>query len=163
MTTITEVLKRMIDYSEGSLHDINHFLKVWSYAKMIGEQEKLDSEMQYVLEVAAITHDIACPVCREKYGSTKAEYQEKEGALLVEDFLKATELTKEQADRVIYLVGHHHTLTEIEGSDYQILVEADYLVNADESNYSVENIKNFCEKIFRTKSGIELLESIYLR
>lgn len=163
MTTIAEILKCMIEYSEGNLHDINHFLKVWSYAKMIGELEKLDKETQFVLEVAAITHDIACPMCREKYGSTKAEYQEKEGALLVGDFLKEKELTKEQIDRVIYLVGHHHTLSEIQGLDYQILVEADYLVNADESKYSVGNIKNFCDKVFKTKSAIELLEAIYLR
>lgn len=162
MTGISEILRQMIEYSEGNLHDINHFLKVWSYARIIGELEELDKNTQYILEVAAITHDIACPMCREKYGSTKAEYQEKEGVLLVEEFLKSTELTKEQVERVIYLVGHHHTLSEIDGLDYQILVEADYLVNADESKFSMDNIKNFCGKVFKTKSGIELLESIYL-
>ncbi len=31
--------------------------------------------------------------------------------------------------RVSYLVGHHHTYTEIDGMDYQLLVEADFLVN----------------------------------
>ena len=35
-----------------------------------------------------------------------------------------------------YLVGHHHTLKDIEGIDYQILIEADYIVNAYESEYS---------------------------
>ena len=33
---------------------------MWSYAKMIGELEQIDPETQYILEVAAITHDIAC-------------------------------------------------------------------------------------------------------
>ena len=32
-------------------------------------------------------------------------------------------------ERVCYLIGHHHTYTGIEGRDYQILVEADFLVN----------------------------------
>ena len=30
---------------------------------------------------------------------------------------------------------HHHTYTGVDGIDYQILLEADYLVNADESHY----------------------------
>ncbi len=60
-----------------------------------------------------------------------------------------------------YLVGHHHTLDNIEGMDYQILIEADYIVNADESSYSKDNIKNVMEKVFKTKTGIALLKSIY--
>mgnify|MGYP000340972515 FL=1 len=32
-------------------------------------------------------------------------------------------------ERVAYLIGHHHTYDKIEGMDYQILVEADFLVN----------------------------------
>lgn len=158
---IAEIMKKMIAYSNGNIHDINHFIKVWTYAKTIGELEKLDSETQFILETAAITHDIACPLCREKYGNTDGRHQEQEGMPLVRDLLKDTGLKERQIDRIAYLVGHHHTLDNIEGMDYQILVEADYIVNADESNYSEANIKNFCEKIFKTQSGIELLESVY--
>ena len=68
--TIAEIMKKMITFSNGNIHDIDHFLHVWSYAKMIGELEQIDPETQYILEVAAITHDIACPLCREKYGNT---------------------------------------------------------------------------------------------
>lgn len=64
-------------------------------------------------------------------------------------------------DRVCYLVAHHHTYTNIDGIDYQILLEADYIVNAGESNYSHESIILAKEKIFKTKAGIELLQSIY--
>ncbi len=35
--TISEIMQKMIIYSKGNLHDINHFLKVWSFAKTIGE------------------------------------------------------------------------------------------------------------------------------
>ncbi len=38
----------------------------------------------------------------------------------------------EQIERVSYLVGHHHTLNVIAGMDYQILAEADFIVNAGE-------------------------------
>ena len=63
---ISKIMKKMISYSEGNLHDIHHFMLVWSYAKTIGELEKLDTESQLILEIAAILHDIACPLCRRK-------------------------------------------------------------------------------------------------
>lgn len=158
---ISEVIVKMIDYSNGNLHDINHFMKVYSYAKTIGECENLDENTQTILETAAIVHDIACPLCREKYGNTNGTYQEKEGEILTAEFLKDTGYSKEFIDRIVYLVGHHHTLKDINGLDYQILIEADYLVNADESNYSKENITNTLEKVFKTKTGITLLKSMY--
>ena len=34
------------------------------------------------------------------------------------------------ADRIAFLISHHHTIDQIDGMDYQILIEADYLVNA---------------------------------
>lgn len=159
--TVSELIKKMIAYSEGNLHDIAHFLKVYAYAKTIGECEHLDENTQLTLEVAAVLHDIACPLCREKYGSTEGKYQEKEGAVLAADFLKDSGFSEELIERVSYLVGHHHTLTQIEGMDYQILIEADYLVNADESYYDKNNIRNMYEQVFRTKTGKELLQRIY--
>lgn len=159
--TVSEIATKMIEYSKGDLHDINHFMKVYAYAKVIGECEKLDRDTQTVLEVAAIVHDIACPLCRKKYGNTNGMYQEKEGEILVAEFLKDTGYSEELINRIIFLVGHHHTLKAITGLDYQILIEADYIVNADESNYSKANMNNAMDKIFRTTTGIALLKSIY--
>ena len=39
-------------------------------------------------------------------------------------------------NRVTYLVGHHHSPEQIDGIDYQILIEADYIVNASENGRS---------------------------
>ena len=55
--------------------------------------------------------------------------------------------------RISFLVSHHHTLDQIDGIDYQIIIEADYLVNADESHFSGHNIKNMYDKIFKTETG----------
>lgn len=159
--SVSEIAAKMIKYSDGNLHDINHFLKVYAYARTIGECEKLDGKTQEILEAAAILHDIACPLCREKYGNTNGQYQEREGAVLAEEFLKDSGCSDEFIQRVVFLVGHHHTLKDIEGMDYQILIEADYLVNADESEYPEENIRNVMEHIFKTETGISLLKSIY--
>lgn len=159
--TTAEIMKKMITFSNGNIHDIDHFLHVWSYAKMIGELEQIDPATRYILEVAAITHDIACPLCREKYGNTNGKHQEEEGIPLVTDFLSDTGMTKEQIERVAYLVGHHHTLKDIEGIDYQILIEADYIVNAYESEYSKENIENFIEKVMKTDSGKRITREVF--
>lgn len=158
---IAEILQKMIVYSAGDRHGVAHFVKVWGYAKTIGELEKLDKDTQFILEVAAITHDIACNFCREKYGSAAGRLQEKEGDPMVREFLKDTGLTEAQVNRVAFLVGHHHSIEGVEGLDWQILLEADYLVNADEGNAGDENIANVRKNVFRTVSGKALLDAIY--
>ena len=35
-------IEKMIDFYQGNLRDIEHFLKVWAYAKTIGEQEGVE-------------------------------------------------------------------------------------------------------------------------
>lgn len=160
--TISEITKKMIDCSKGNRHDINHFMKVHAYAKTIGECEGLDEAVQTVLEIAAIVHDIACPLCREKYGNTNGKYQEQEGPALAVEFLRDSGLPQAMVDRIVYLVGHHHTLHDIDGLDYQILVEADYIVNADESQYSRENAEHTLKHVFRTQTGSDILRSMYL-
>ena len=130
----------MIAFSEGNIHDIDHFIRVWTYAKIIGELEGLDDETLFILEIAAITHDIACPLCREKYGNTNGKYQEKEGIPLVKKFLAGTGVSESQIERVAFLVGHHHTFAGIDSVDWQILVEADYIANATENGYSEQSV-----------------------
>ena len=90
---ITKLTEKMIIFSKGNQHDITHFLQVWAFAKTIGNLEGLDEETQFILEAAALVHDIACPLCREKYGNTNGKMQEKEGEVLVRDFLSATDFT----------------------------------------------------------------------
>jgi hypothetical protein len=159
--TVSKIIQKMIDCSEGNLRDINHFMKVWAYAKTIGESERLDEEVQLILEIAAIVHDIACPLCRVKYGNSNGKYQEIEGPPLVIEFLKDFELSQTQVDRIAYLVGHHHTYVDVDGPDYQILLEADYIVNADESKYSKENIANIYNSLFKTQTGKTMLKRMY--
>ena len=154
-------MEKMIAFSDGNIHDIDHFIRVWTYARTIGELENLDRETQFVLEVAAITHDIACPLCRIKYGNTNGKYQEEEGVPMVKKFLSDTGIAEEVIDRVAFLVGHHHTFSGIDGIDYQILIEADYIANATENGYGQESVVNFMQKIMKTEGGKQILKAIY--
>ena len=157
--TIAEIVEKMIAISEGNTHDINHFLKVWAYAKAIGNLEGLDEEAQYTLEAAALVHDIACPLCRVKYGNTNGKYQETESEPLIREFFAGTDVLPETLERIIFLVSHHHTPQSIDGIDYQILIEADYIVNADESAFSKANIINFRDSFFATNAGKRILNA----
>lgn len=102
---------KMIDFYKGNKSDIRHFLKVYAYAQTIGQLENLDGTTQDTLEMAAIVHDIACPLCREKYGNTSGSYQEAESEALLREFLAEFSLPQEMEERIIYLVTHHHTYT----------------------------------------------------
>ena len=77
--TAAQCMEKMIAFSGGNIHDIDHFIRVWTYAATIGRLEGLDPEEQLTLEIAAIVHDIACPLCREKYGRADGPHQETEG------------------------------------------------------------------------------------
>ena len=151
-------IEKMIDFYQGNLRDIEHFLKVWAYAKTIGEQESVDENTQGILELAAVVHDISCPLCREKYGNTNGKNQELESELLVKEFLEGMPVSEQKVERIIWLVTHHHTYTNIDGIDYQILIEADFLVNASESNFSKVSIENAKSRIFKRR----IIKSIIL-
>ncbi len=68
--------------------------------------------------------------------------------------LKMTD-DKELIARVCYLVGHHHTYTDIDGLDYQILVEADYIVNMYEIEADSVMVNSVYRRIFRTELPAE--------
>ena len=76
-------------------------------------------------------------------------------------FLSDSEMTEVQIDRVAFLVGHHHTFTGIDSMDWQILVEADYIANATENDYSKTNVRNFIQKIMKTDSGKSLARDVF--
>ena len=155
--------QKMIEFYEGNIHDIDHFLKVWAMARTIGKLEGLDGHTQEILELAAVVHDIACPLCREKYGNTDGKHQEAESPALIEEFFEGLPVGRPDVERVSWLVAHHHTYTNISGQDHQILLEADFLVNASESGYARSAIENFRERMFRTAAGKEILDSMYLK
>lgn len=157
----SQVKEKMIEYYTGDARRIHHFLKVHSFAKLIGEMEGITGEELEILEVAALVHDIGIKNSEKKYGYNTGKTQEKEGPPEAEKLL--TPLTDDAAfiERVCYLVGHHHTYSNIDGMDYQILVEADFLVNLYEDKEHIKAVRSAYEKIFQTRSGRKLCKEIF--
>ena len=107
---VSNAIEKMIDFYQGNQHDINHFLKVWSYARNIGQMEGLDDHTQEVLELTAVVHDISCPLCRKKYGEANGKKQELESPPLVSEFFRDLPVAEEEVKRISWLVAHHHPL-----------------------------------------------------
>ena len=156
------IINEMIRYYVKDPRRVNHFLKVFSFAKSIGELEKLNEETQDILEVAAIMHDIGIKISEEKYNSSAGNYQEIEGPPVARDMLSKFKFHEKFIDRVCYLIGHHHTYSKIDGIDYQILIEADFLVNIYEDEIKIPQIESIKDKYFKTKAGTEFLINLYM-
>lgn len=157
-----KLIAAMVAYDRGDPMRIQHFMKVHDFAATIGTLTGLDNETQFILETAAIVHDIGIHISEQKYGSSNGKYQEREGPAEACKLLTSMGgYTEAQITRVCYLVGHHHTYANIDGMDYQILVEADFLVNIFEDHLSEHAIMSTRRKIFKTEAGLQLLNDMY--
>ncbi len=152
----------MIRYFHGDVKRINHALKVHSFASLIGKESCSDEREELITGIAAILHDIGIKEAERKYQSSGGKYQEQEGPGVAREILKPYDLDEDMVDRVCFIIGNHHSYSKIDGTDFQILVEADFLVNIFEDDMSRESILNVKEKIFRTESGTRLLDGMYL-
>ena len=161
--TIGSVITAMIEFVHGNLHDVEHLLKVYGYAKAIGEEEGLDPKTQRTLEIAAAVHDIGIPLALEKYGSDAGPYQEELGPDAARELLEKLGCDAETVGRVCALVGRHHTYENVDGMDCRILLEADFLVNASFQKFSREAILSARESFFRTRTGIKYLDDCLLK
>lgn len=151
----------MIELYSGDAKRIQHFCKVHSYAKLIGETENIDTKSLFILEVAALTHDIGIHICEEKYGNCNGKVQEKEGPAIAEKLLNKLGFENDVSERVKYLIAHHHTYDNIDEIDYQILIEADFLVNILEDGLSKETALNAYNNIFKTECGKKICKEMF--
>ena len=161
-TELIDLLEgQMIAFNRGDPMRIHHLIKVHCLAQLIGHMEGLDAHTQLLTECAALVHDIGIRPALEKYGACNGPLQEKEGPAYARTMLEGLGLPGEDIDRICYLVGHHHTYTGIDGLDYQILVEADFLVNFYEDGLGADGVRTALAEIFRTKSGQKLCRTMY--
>lgn len=158
---IGNVAEAMTAYNAGDAKRINHMMKVFGFAKTIGEREGLDARTQEVLEIAALTHDIGIRNSERKFDSCSGEHQQQEGPPEARKLLVSLGAEESIIERVCWLIAHHHTYSDIQGMDYQILIEADFLVNAYEDEMDEDAIRTVRDKLFRTKTGIELINLLY--
>lgn len=158
---IIPLYNAMIAYMSGDTRRIQHFVKVHSYCSLIGAMERLDTHTLLILESAALMHDIGIREGEHLYGRNDGKIQEQLGPAEAEKILKELRFEENDIQRICYLIGHHHTYHQIDGLDYQILVEADFLVNLQEENSTKEVCGQVYRNIFKTNSGKMIMEKMF--
>lgn len=161
MDLTNKLIEEMISYNRGDAKRIQHFIKVHSFAKLIGETEDLSPAELFVLETAAVVHDIGIKPSEAKYGRCDGKLQEQEGPEPARELLEKLGYENTVIERVCYLVAHHHTYENVEGLDYRILLEADFLVNLYEDGISKEGVQRAYEKILVTETGKRICREMF--
>jgi HD superfamily phosphodiesterase len=152
----------MIQYFGSDAKRINHALKVYGFANCIAQKENLTDDQILIVGITAVLHDIGIVEAEKKYNSSMGHYQEMEGPAVARELLSDAVLNAELLDRICYIIGNHHSYQKIDGVDFQILVEADFLVNIFEDTMPKHSIESIRQKYFKTMTGISIIESMYL-
>jgi HD superfamily phosphodiesterase len=158
---IGQAIMEMIEVNGRDTQRINHALKVLGFAHAIAEREGVTGEALTTTLLAAALHDIAIRFCEEKHGSCAGKLQEKEGPAIARPILERCGASPSVAERVVFIIAHHHTYTDIDGVDYQIVVEADFLVNRDEGEFTQEAFLGFFHRHFTTQAGREIARAMF--
>ena len=145
MEIVYPIMGDMIRYFHGDVRRINHALKVFGLASLIASESGLSERNCEITQTAALLHDIGIHAAEQKYQSTEGKYQEIEGPPIAREIMTVYPLDGAFIDRVCFLIGNHHNYTKIDGTDFQILVEADLLVNIFEDSVGCDSIRK-CER-----------------
>lgn len=156
----SNLIYHMMEYYRHDARRINHFIKVLGFATTLGELESLEPEQREILEITAILHDIGIKNSELKYNSSAGYYQELEGPIEARKLLEDFQFDPIKTERICFMIGHHHTYHAIDDLTFQILVEADFLVNVIEDELSLDGIKACDKNIFKTFWGRALLRDL---
>jgi HD superfamily phosphodiesterase len=142
------------------LKRINHAHKVARFAEEILEGEGGNPT---VVLASSYLHDIGIHEAERKYNSTAGGYQEREGPPIARDILGRLGVDRETIDEVCDLIAHHHSPGHIKTVNFQILWEADSLVNLEETaEKGPDKIEKIIERTFRTTTGKRLAKTLLL-
>ena len=142
--SVNRVAMEMKRYHRGDLEKVQHFVRVYTLAKSIGELEKLTEEEQLDLELAALTHSVEGDKVKE-----------------VKAILLDCGLNDAIAMRVCHIVENMDNYEHISSLDHQIFIEARMIVEFKEHNTPSYEIVKFAEERFITNYGKMFLKRAF--
>ena len=158
---IERVALEMMQNNCGDILRIEHSLKVMGYCRLLAASEHLDDKTLEILELTAALHDIGISVSEKKFGRSTSHSQQSEGPPLAREILQSLDYSPEIIERVCFIISRHHTYSAIDGIDFQLLVEADFLVNSTEDQLSDHQVTRFAKNIFKSESGLMYLKLLF--
>lgn len=162
-------MSKMITYLGTDTKRINHAMKVYSFACALWDEEAKakglsdSDDRKTTLLLASILHDIGIHEAVRKYDSTDGRFQELEGPSVAEEILSECEVSPRISARVCYLVGHHHSYHLIDDLDFQMLVEAEEIVNLEEEYVDTQTLLEARQISMKTAGAKQILDSYLIK
>lgn len=159
-----KVIEEMKKVFDGVPYGIEHTLKVLENAEQIMDGEAVGEELREIISITAILHDIGAIEAQRKYGSMDGAHQEKEGPPIARGILENIGYSPQAIERICFIIGNHHTPSQIDGIDFRIQWEADLLENltALDRDKDAAKIRSCIEENFKTKTGRKLADERFL-
>lgn len=142
---VNRVALRMKQYHHGDPMKVQHFVRVYTLAKTIGELEHLTEEEQLDLELAAIVHGV----------------EGEQRIPVVRDILLECGIGETAAMHVCHIVENAENYEHISTLDHQILIEAKLIVDFKEHDTPADDIVRIAEERFITHSGRLFLKKAF--
>lgn len=163
------MLNKILDQMKSVFGDdsrrVKHALDVLKCASFLCDSEyPAGTEIKNTVELAAVLHDIGIKQAEALYNSSAPAYQHLEGPPIARSILKKTGLAEETLERICHIIGNHHLRSKIDGMDFQILWEADLLVNLPDFpvlNRDYKTYKKMVDHNFKTGTGARAALDLY--
>lgn len=155
------IANKMQEYFGKDQKRIEHAFLVADYAEKILKQEDADRD---VVIASSYLHDIGIHEAEKKYNSTAGKYQEIEGPPIAKKILEGLGLETDFINSVCGIISKHHTLNGLDTKEFQILYEADWIVNlgCDFKDVNKDKKKDIIDKNFKTKTGRKIAYEAYI-
>ena len=160
-TSKIDLIRTMEDYFNGDMKRVDHAYRVMKNAERLLETEDGDYT---IVVAAALFHDIGIHEAKRKHESTSGKYQEIEGPPIARKILTELGYEQSQIDEICEIIAHHHTPGKVLTNNFNILYDADWLVNLG-GEFDVEDrdkISSIIERVFLTESGRSIAQELYL-
>lgn len=153
---------KMIEWNRGDPKRVQHFLKASSFAAAIGKEEGADEHTLFLLEAVGYIHDIGIRIAETQCGRSNGQLQQEFGPVAAREMLEELGFDDADVERICLLIANHHTYSaDIDGLDFQILLEADACVNMYEKNSSERARRAMLKNVFRTESGKYIYKTMF--
>jgi len=124
------IVKLLTDYFEDDFRRIQHAISVLHYAENI--MEKSDNHDPDVVVAAALLHDVGIKPSEKELGYNNGKTQEEYGPPVVRTLLTGIGYPQDKMQKVVDIVGNHHSPSRYDYPELAILKEADRIVNRQE-------------------------------
>lgn len=156
-----KLLTALEEYFGVDIKRINHAKKVLAFSEELLVKEGGDWN---IVVPASILHDLGIKPAEREYGSSAGHLQEKLGPEIARRILQPYGVKKEDIEQVCQIIGFHHSPGALHSRNFEIVCDADWLVNLNEEVDTKDKEKTaaIIEKVFVTKSAKEMAKKIYL-